>query len=225
MGDSRDIIISSFERKPETLELLGRAWDIFYFEGNSPDVGKRRENFIIQMLRKEFSLNVEQAADTEHEWDFKIIFEDGTEQYYSLKTTEGYSTVKVAWDGFPSEDRILNFEFHYNILYVVGNRKKHTIEISIIDVDDLRSLQKETKEDPSKVEKYWWIPKSGTNPRGFGLKSSTIKKLVENSKKKKNYILYEYSPLPKSKLERLRDEYFKGWYELIKKIALGKEQK
>ncbi|MDK2783929.1 MAG: hypothetical protein PWQ32_1518 [Thermococcaceae archaeon] len=223
MDNPKDPIMLLFKKNSKTLELLGRAWDVFYFEGKSPDVGKRRENFIVQMLRKEFHLNVEQAPDTEREWDFKIILDDGSERYYSLKTTEGYSTVKVAWDGFPSEERILGFEFHYNIMYVVRDKEKHTIEISIIDVEDLKKMQDEIRKDLSKLKKYWWIPKSGTNPRGFGLYPSTIKQLIESAKRKENYIKHEYKPLPQSKLEQLRNKYFEEWYELIKKIALESE--
>lgn len=170
------------------------------------------------MLKKEFGLTIIQAPGTEREWDFKIIFKDGKERYYNLKTTEGYTTVKLAWDGFPTVDRILGFEFHYNILYVVGNKQEHTIEISIIDIDDLKEIQKKTTEKT--LSEYWWIPKSGTNPRGFGLNTKTVKSLVEKSKIKGNYIKTTYDPIPTSKIKKLKDKYFEEWYELIKRIAM-----
>lgn len=220
MSGTKDLIIELFENNPNALRLLGRAWDIFYFEGRSPDVGKRRENFVIQMLRKEFGLSVQQAPDTEREWDFKVIQDDGSEKYYNLKTTEGYSNVKLAWDGFPDRGRILNFEFHYDILYIVGDRKNHTIELSVITIDDLRAIQEAVRNDPSKLEEYWWVPKRETNPRGFGLKASTIRMLVGRAREKGNYIKYRYDPIPPTRLPQLRMEYFEGWYELIKKIAL-----
>ncbi len=218
MTSQKDIIIHLFEDKMEYLKLLGRAWEVLYFEGHSPDVGKRRENFIIQMLKKEFGLNIEQAPDTEREWDFKIVFSNRSERYYNLKTTEGYTTVKLAWDGFPTIDRILNFEFHYNILYVVGNKQEHTIEMSVIDIEDLKEIQRKTTEET--LSEYWWIPKSGTNPRGFGLNTKTVKKLVDKAKLKGNYIKTGYEPIPPIKIEELRDKYFEEWYELIKRIAM-----
>ena len=219
MKSQKDIIIQLFENNREYLKLLGRAWEVLYFEGHSPDVGKRRENFIIQMLKKEFNLNIIQAADTEREWDFKIIREDGSERYYNLKTTEGYSILKLAWDGFPTVERILNFKFHYNILYVVGNRRTHTVEISVISIDDLKGIQKKTTGET--LEEYWWVPKSGTNPRGFGLNTKTVKMLVEKAKERGDYIKMGYDPIPPAKINELKDKYFEEWYELIKRIAMG----
>ncbi|GAB6102287.1 hypothetical protein JCM16138_15100 [Thermococcus atlanticus] len=218
MKTQKDIIIQLFENNMEYLKLLGRAWEVLYFEGHSPDVGKRRENFIIQMLKKEFNLNIIQALDTEREWDFKIILEDKTERYYNLKTTEGYSTVKLAWDGFPTVERILNFKFHYNILYVVGNKKEHTIEMSVISIDDLKEIQRKTTEKT--IGDYWWIPRSGTNPRGFGLNTKTVKRLVEKAKERGNHIKTSYDPVPPAKINELKDKYFEEWYELVKKIAM-----
>lgn len=222
MSTRKDPIIKLLEENPKSTELLGKAWEILYFEGKSPDVGKRRENFIVTMLKEEFGLKVEQAPDTEPEWDFKVYFNDG-ERYYNLKTTEGFSTVKLAWDGFPSEERILKFKFRHNILYVVGDRDNHKIEIFVIDINDLKELQRKTREHPDQLEQIWWLPKSGTNPRGFGLKVKTIRELTEKAKQKDNYIGATYEPLPADKYDELREAYFRGWYKLIKKIALGEE--
>lgn len=46
----------------------------------------------------------------EREWDFSITIE-GIEKKYSLKTTETITTVKVAWNGFPSLERGRRFKF------------------------------------------------------------------------------------------------------------------
>jgi len=234
MTQQKDVIIQLFEKKRDALDLLGKAWEILYFEGNSPDVGKRRENFIIEMLREEFGLNVEQAPDTEKEIDFKIQIGNRWKKY-SLKTMElkpretkrgkryDYSNVKMAWDGFPDKKnavkKILTFNFDYDLLLVIGNREEHTISMAIIRSSDLKKIQAECKTDPDKVDKYWWIPNANTNPRGFGLRGKTIKALLENAKSRGDFITYTYKPLPKDKIEKLKRQYFKDWYALIKKIA------
>lgn len=67
-----DPLIDIFKKNKERIDILGKAWDIFYFEGRAPDVGKRRENFIVEMLRKELPnliKSVNQAPDTERNWD------------------------------------------------------------------------------------------------------------------------------------------------------------
>ena len=67
-----DPLIKLFRQQINTLELLGRVWELLYIEGNAPDVGKRRENFIKLLLRYEFGLEVISAPDTERSWDFKV---------------------------------------------------------------------------------------------------------------------------------------------------------
>jgi hypothetical protein len=219
-----DPLIQLFRGKPEALTLLGRAWEVFYFEGNAPDVGKRRENFIIEMLREEFGLDVEQAPDTEKEWDFIVNFTNPPmRKKYSLKTSEKFTNVKMAWDGFPDEEhairKILNFNFGYDLMYVIGNREKHKIAMAVIESHQLRNIQTICRNDPSKVKDYWWIPKSGTNPRGFGLKRGTIKRLVENAKRNGNYLETTYPPLPADRIEELKRKYHEGLYKLIKEIT------
>lgn len=68
-----DPIIRLFKEKPETLELLGRIWDILYIEGSTPDIGKRREMVIRMLLEKEFSLEVISAPPMEREYDFEVV--------------------------------------------------------------------------------------------------------------------------------------------------------
>ncbi|WP_296903984.1 hypothetical protein [Thermotoga sp.] len=65
-----DPLIKVFKRNIDKTKILGEVWDILYFEGNAPDVGKRRENFVVEMLEREFPnniLSVKQAPSTEKE--------------------------------------------------------------------------------------------------------------------------------------------------------------
>ncbi|WP_233185565.1 hypothetical protein [Thermotoga sp. SG1] len=199
---------------------MGEVWDVLYFEGNAPDVGKRRENFIVEMLRKEFPdeiLSVEQAPSKEKGWDIKVTFQSSLVKRYNLKTTEGFSSIKMAWDGFPSEERFLSFEFKSNLLYVAKEGNK--IKICVIDAETLNSLQREIKNNPSKLREYWSIPKENTNPRGFGLRRRTVKKPVEKFKNRGNYVEVEHKPFTGKEKVESQKEYFENWYDLVKKIA------
>ncbi|MEM0202690.1 MAG: hypothetical protein QXR83_01855 [Archaeoglobaceae archaeon] len=131
-----------FKEKLETLELLGRIWDILYVEGGTPDIGKRREMVIRMLLEKEFNLEIIQAPPMEREYDFEAII-GGERRRYSVKTTEKVTTVKVAWNGFPSLERARAFEFKYPMLYVVGDRLSKKISVYVFDIEDLKSLKKE----------------------------------------------------------------------------------
>ena len=208
---STDPLIQILKNKPEVLDLLGRIWEILYLEGSTPDIGKRREHVIRIMLEEEFGLKVNQAPPMEREWDFSIIIE-GTERKYSLKTTEKITTVKVAWNGFPSLERARRFKFEYPILYVTGNRKEGKISIYVFELDDLEKLKEEMGDD------MWWIPKSGTNPRGFGLNAKSIKNLIEKAKEKGNFVEANYQHVDVNAIE---EKYWKMWYNLLKKLALG----
>lgn len=119
-----DYIIQLLKSRPETLELLGRLWEILYIEGSTPDIGKRREHIIRTLLEMEFGLKVISAPPMERDWDFQVILDENRRQSYSLKTTETITTLKVAWNGFPSLERARKFEFKYPILYVTANRKR-----------------------------------------------------------------------------------------------------
>ncbi|AIY86163.1 MULTISPECIES: hypothetical protein [unclassified Thermotoga] len=214
-----DPLIDIFKKNKERIDILGKAWDIFYFEGRAPDVGKRRENFIVEMLRKELPhliKSVNQAPDTERNWDIEITFQDDSTKRYSIKTTEGFSDVKIAWDGFPTKDRILTFNFQADIFYIARNKDK--IILCVIDLEKLRDLQREVEKNESKLEEYYSLPSSNTNPRGFGLKSSTVKRLIELSKKEENYLEIDYKPFPVELILKAKEEYFKGWYDLIKEL-------
>lgn len=204
-----DPLVRLFREKPETLEFLGRVWEILYLEGSSPDIGKRRENFIRTLLEKEFGLKVIPAPSMEREWDFKVIIK-GEERTYSLKTAESIATVKVAWNGFPSIERARRFEFKYPIIYVIGNRRQRVIAIYVFDVEDLESLKEEMGDD------MWWIPRKGTNPRGFGINKRAIERLMEKAEAKGNYALKSYSYID---INSIRKEYWEGWYNLLRRLA------
>ncbi|WP_296903982.1 hypothetical protein [Thermotoga sp.] len=98
-------------------------------------------------------------------------------------------------------------------------KDEHKVKICVINSKALSSIQKEIEKYPSKLEEHWWIPKTNTNPRGFGLKKKTVKKLVEESKNSGNYLEIDYKPFTEEEKARAKKEYFENWYELIKAIA------
>lgn len=205
-----DPLIKLFRQRIDTLELLGRVWELLYIEGNAPDVGKRRENFIKLLLRYEFGLEVESAPDTERSWDFKVKI--GEQWYtYSLKTTERPTTVKVAWNGFPSWERAESFSFDYPILYVTGDRAAKRIDMYVFTptlIDRVRT---------SMGRNFWWMPKGGTNPRGFGISTKAVRRLMEEAEKEGNHVGKKYTPV--RDLRQAVEGYWEGWYHLLKKLA------
>ena len=205
-----DPLIKLFRQRIDTLELLGRVWELLYIEGNAPDVGKRRENFIKLLLRYEFGLEVESAPDTERSWDFKVKI--GEQWYtYSLKTTERPTTVKVAWNGFPSWERAESFSFDYPILYVTGDRSAKRIDVYVFTpslIDRVRT---------SMGRNFWWMPKGGTNPRGFGISTKAVRRLMEEAEKEGNHVGKKYTPV--RDLRQAVEGYWEGWYNLLKKLA------
>ncbi|WP_456327974.1 hypothetical protein [Archaeoglobus sp.] len=210
-----DLIISLFKSNEQALEILGRAWEILYIEGSSPDVGKRREHFFRLLLEKEFNLKVIPTPPTAKEVDFYIETNKG-KIGYSLKTTEGISTIKLSWDSFPglSKEEILKkaekYPFTCPIVYVQGDRKRKKIAIYIFEPEDVELAKIECKN-------FWWIPKTGTNPRGYGISSRGVRFLIDMAKKKENYVEKKYIP---PNVEMLKDEYWAKWYSLIKELAL-----
>lgn len=184
MGDRENVVnernvdplIQLFKNNPTVLELLGKLWEALYVEGSTPDIGKRREHIIRTMLEEEFGLRVIEAPPMEREWDFSVVV-GGEERRYSLKTTEKITTVKVAWNGFPSIERARKFVFKYPIMYVTGDRESKKISIYVFEVEDIETLRWEMGDN------IWWIPKGG-NPRGFGLNTQAIRSLIKKLKKR-----------------------------------------
>lgn len=210
MAPQTDPLIRLLQQKPEALKLLGRVWDILYIEGRGPEVGKRRENFIKEMLRREFGLQVTSAPPMERGWDFSIVI-GGVVKKYSLKTAEGSSTMKVAWNGFPSIERARRFRFEHPIIYVDMNRRNGEISVYVFEVDDLEELKKKMGDG------MWWIPKKETNPRGFGINTTAVKKLMEKAKEKGNFVSSKYDPIDISKI---KEEYWKNLYNTLKELAM-----
>lgn len=204
-----DPLIQILKSKPNVLVLLGKIWEILYIEGSTPDIGKRREHVIRIILEEEFGLKVEPAPPMEREWDFSVVIE-GKERKYSLKTTETITTLKVAWDGFPSIERARKFEFKYPILYVTGDRRKREISIYVFRVDDLKELKEEMGDS------MWWVPRSGTNPRGFGINTKAVKTLIEKAKRNGNFVTANY---PYINIEDIKEKYWKMWYNILKRLA------
>jgi len=204
-----DPLIQLLKSKPKVLELLGRIWELLYIEGSTPDIGKRREHVIRIMLEEELKLKVLPAPPMEREWDFSIMIE-GEERRYSLKTTEDITTIKVAWNGYPSIERAQRFEFKYPILYICGNRKKGELSVYVFDVDDLVNLKKELGNS------MWWIPKSNTNPRGFGIDSKAVKVLIGKAMEKDNFVTVRYQHIDINTVEK---KYWKSWYCMLKELA------
>ncbi|WP_125672600.1 hypothetical protein [Candidatus Methanodesulfokora washburnensis] len=205
-----DPLVRLLKSRPDVLELLGRIWEILYIEGSSPDIGKRREDVIREMLREEFGLEVKSAPSTEREWDFYVIIE-GKENRYSLKTTEDIAVIKVAWNGFPSIDRARKFQFKYPILYITGNRREREVSIYVFEIDDLEELREEMKDE------MWWIPRGETNPRGFGIKAEAVRRLMEKARNKGNFVSVNYNPI---NTDIVKERYWRIWYNMLKKLAL-----
>ena len=66
-------------------------------------------------------------------------------------------------------------------------------------------------------DNMWWIPKSETNPRGFGINTQAIKTLIEKAKEKGNFVEVNYQHVD---INAIKEKYWKMWYNLLKKLAL-----
>lgn len=206
-----DPLIRLFKNKPDALELFGCIWEILYIAGTTPDIGIRREHVLRVMLEEEFGLKVNSAPPRAREWDFSIVVE-GKEIRYSLKTTEGVATVKVAWNGFPSMQEARKFEFKCPILYITRDKKNRKISVYVFDVEDLKELKEE------KGDTMWWIPKRGTNPRGFGINTKAVRILMEKAKSKGNFLTVKYPPIEIDDIKKRK--YWRMWYNVLKKLVL-----
>ena len=47
-----------------------------------------------------------------------------------------------------------------------------------------------------------------------------IPTLIQQAKEKGNYTYGIYPPLKQSEIEELKEAYFKGWYKILKELAL-----
>ncbi|MEM4920570.1 MAG: hypothetical protein QXO38_06160 [Candidatus Nezhaarchaeales archaeon] len=205
-----DPIIAILKERLDALRILGSAWDIFYVEGRALDVGKRRENFFKLLLAKEFGLEIRSAPSTERGWDISVVI-GGSERRYSIKTAEGVGTLKIAWNGFPSIERARMYRFEVPLLYIMRDRSENEVSVSVFELDDIKRLRDRLGDD------FWWIPRGGTNPRGFGLTSMAVKELLKAAREKGNHVAVKYAPID---IEMVAAEYWEGWYRLVKELAL-----
>ncbi len=203
-----DILIQELKKQPEFLRLLEKAWGTFYFEGSGPDIGIRRENFFRIALEEELGLEVREAPSLERQVDFYVII-NGKEHAYSLKTMENVGTLKVSWDSFPDVERLKqaarSFRFQVPIIFIYREG------VCVFEVEDLERIREELGFDS-----FWWIPQQETNPRGFGIRSGAVRKLIEVAKQKGNFIEISGERIDN---EWARREYFKRWYKTIKEFV------
>lgn len=205
-----DPLIKSLRERPDVLKILGSAWDILYIEGRAPDVGKRRENLLKLLFEKELGLKVSVAPSTERGWDISVTI-GGEERRYSIKTSDQRGVIKVAWNGFPSIDKARKYEFKAPILYVIRERSENKISVFVFELEDIEKLRKELGDE------MWWVPKSETNPRGFGLSNKAVEKLIDIVKEKGNCVSCTYKPV---NIKNIVKDYWDGWYNLVKGLVL-----
>ncbi|MDI9641915.1 MAG: ThaI family type II restriction endonuclease [Archaeoglobales archaeon] len=90
---------------------------------------------------------------------------------------------------FSQIERARKFEFKYPILYVSANRHTKEISVFFFDLEDLNSVKIELGDE------MWWIPRSGTNPRGFGINTRALKLLIQKAEAKGNAITKKYGAI------------------------------
>jgi len=64
---------------------------------------------------------------------------------------------------------------------------------------------------------FWWIPRGGTNPRGFGISTRAVRRLMSEAEKEGNHVGKIYNPIVD--FEQVTENYWRGWYYLLKKLA------
>lgn len=197
-----DPLISLLKRQRDVVEFIARGFKILSHIIKTPDVGKRRQELFIITLKKKFS-NVEEAGELEREVDFYLIVDD-KKKPYSLKTVSNLSQLKVAWNGFPSKERIDKFQFTCPIVYIEEKEG-----LFVFELEDIESVKRELG-----FENFWWIPKSNTNPRGFGISRKAVKRLKEIAKSKDNYIHF---PSINEKIDR--GDFMEAFYEMMEKLV------
>jgi len=202
-----DPLIRRIKKKPDFIRLLEKAWGIFYFEGSGPDIGIRRESFFKEALKEELGLKIREAPTLERQVDFYIQI-DKKWHPYSLKTMESIGTLKVSWNSFPDVERLReaarSFKFKAPIIFIYRNG------ICVFEVEDLERVRRELG-----FASFWAIPRQEVNPRGFGIRSGALRKLIEIAKQKGNFIEITGERIED---ENARKEYFKRWFKFIKEF-------
>jgi hypothetical protein len=194
-----DPLIELLSSQKETLEFLAKGFKALSDVIETPDIGMRRQELFIATLKK-LGIIEEVQEQLRREEDFYLVV-GGKRQAYSLKTAKGVGKIKVAWNGFPSRERVENFQFTCPIVYITEEG------IYVFELEDVESVKKEMG-----FNDFWWIP-CGGNPRGFSISENAVKKLITKAKEKNNYI-----PLPSRRIVARvsREDYLDAFYEMVK---------
>jgi len=198
-----DPLIALLRSQNKVLEFLAKGFKVLSDVIKTPDIGIRRQELFIATLKKHGVIE-EIQEQLGREEDFYLISE-ARRQAYSLKTAKSVGIIKVAWNGFPSAERVKNFQFTCPIVYVTKEG------IYVFELNDIESVKREMKFD-----EFWWIP-TGGNPRGFGISKKAVEKLVTKAKEKDNYI-----PLPSIReitAQISRGDYLDAFYEMVKMLV------
>lgn len=221
-----DFMIEVLRRNVLPLKAFGRAWQLLYeiYGGRAPpDIGKIREQIFIKMLEEEYLLKVLECQPTEREADVVIYFENGSEVTYSIKSSEvcvrenglpSAVPVKVAWDNFPTDDKKSRFVFRYDILLLLGSKRHNKLFVVVLKKEDLNSMKTRLG-----YEQFFTKTKADKNPRGFGIKGSVVRKLIDEARKKGNFIGVEYPPISEDIKASFRSKYLRTMYDCIFGLA------
>ena len=203
-----NVIIQKISSKPAFAELIAKAWYVLAIEGSTPDIGRRRENFVRLALKYDMGLEIEESErEMDRQLDFYYV--DGGKRYpYSFKSTCSH-TLKVAWNGNVTQDRLDRFEFTTPILMLYeSNSKIRSHGFYLFEVADLNRVKSELGDN------FWSLPRQETNPRGFGFTGQALSRLLEIAKNKGNFVKVDFRPVQIDK-----DKFWSQWYESIKKVA------
>ena len=122
--------------------LLLEAWLAL----RHPDIGRRRENFVRLALKYDIGLDIKESErEMDRQLDFYYV-EGGEQHPYSFKSTCSH-TLKVAWDGNVTQDRLDRFEFTTPILMLYeSNTKIRSHGFYLFEVEDLNRVKSELGE-------------------------------------------------------------------------------
>jgi len=196
-----DPLISLLKDRSDVVEFLAKGFKALGDVIRTPDIGMRRQELFIATLRR-LGVVKEVEEQLKREVDFYLKTSRGLKPY-SLKTMKGVGTIKIAWNGFPSRERVESFEFTCPIVYITEKG------IYVFELEDIKSVKEEME-----FNDFWWIPRRTTNPRGFGISKKAVEKLIERAENKGNYI-----PLREISAEIRREDYLEAFYEMVKKLV------